>query len=497
MPDRTPTRWTRRAFLATVFAAAVPPVFVPRWRLPGPGAPPFPPAFLWGAASSAYQTEGAADEPGKGRSVWDEFVQRPGAIADGQSGSRACDFFHRYPEDIALLRALGCNAFRFSLAWTRILPDGAGAVRQSGLDFYRRLVDALLAAGIEPVATLFHWDTPATLQRRGGWQSRDMAHWFADYATVAARALADRVRCWLTINEPRSFIGGGYVTGVQAPGLRLGRRQSLAAAHHVLLAHGRAVQALRAHAPRPLRIGIPNDISPALPVAPADANAAYTATFQSPLGHFTPARWWDENAWWHEPIYAGEYPAAALAALGPDAPAIAAGDMATIRQPLDFIAANVYGGRRVTANAQGEAVPQPWPPGFPQTAFGWPVTPEVLYWAPRWLHQRYRLPVFITENGCSTRDWVSLDGQVHDPQRLDFLQRHLRFLAQAAAEGTPLLGYLHWSLLDNFEWQAGYTQRFGLVFVNFPNGHRIVKDSARGYARLIASRGAALAAATA
>src|SRR6185312_7089156 len=292
----------------------------------------------------------------------------------------------------------------------------------------------------------------------------------------------------------RSFIGGGYVAGVQAPGLRLGRKQALAAAHVVLLAHGRAVQALRAGAKQPLRAGIPNDVSPALPVAAADAEAARAATFATPLEHFTAGRWWDENAWWLEPVYAGAYPAAALHALGADAPRIAAGDMAVIHQPLDFCAANLYGGRRVERGASGAAVAQPPPAGAPLTAFGWPVTPEVAYWAPRWLHQRYRLPIFVTENGCATRDWVTLGCTVPDPQRTDFIARHLRFLAQAMAEGTPVLGYLHWSLLDNFEWQAGYTQRFGLLYVDFPTQRRIWKDSARWYRAMIASRGGMLGA---
>lgn len=479
--------WSRRGFLAVAGAAAAAPVFVPAWRQEARGRS-FAPAFLWGAGSSAYQIEGAAEDAGKGRSVWDAFVERPGAIADGQSGRQACDFFNRFRDDIALMRGLGLNAFRFSLAWTRIMPAGTGTVRQVGVDFYSRLVDALLEAGIDPVVTLFHWDTPLELERRGGWQNRDMAGWFADYATIVARALGDRVGWWLTVNEPRSFIGGGYMAGVQAPGLRLARRDSLAAAHVTLLAHGRAVEAVHAATVLPARVGLANDISPALPVAAGDAAAAAAETFTTRVEHFTAARWWDENAWWHEPVYRGAYPAAALEALGADAPAIAAGDMETISRPLSFIAANVYGGRRVAAGAEGAAVEQAWAAGAPLTAFGWHVTPEALYWAPRWLHQRYHLPVLISENGCSTRDWVALDGGVRDSQRRDFTERYLRYLRQAA-EDTPVVGYLHWALLDNFEWQAGYTQRFGLVYVDFPSGKRIVKDSARWYGDVIASRG--------
>ncbi len=510
-----PTPWSRRKFLAAAGCAAgaagalrglgetIPIVADAAGRAQAQPSPAsFPSTFLWGAGSSAYQIEGAANEPGKGQSVWDAFVLQPGTIADGQTGDVACDFFHRYRTDIALMRALHLRAFRFSLAWTRIQPTGVGPARQAGLDFYSRVVDALLAAGIEPVATLFHWDTPLALQSTGGWQNPAIADQFAEYAAIVAGALGDRVRYWLTINEPRSFVGGGYVTGVQAPGLKLALKDSLQLAHNVLLAHGRAVQALRARASRPVQIGIPCDVTPALPLTAADASAALDATFASPLTHFTPAGWWHENAWWLDPVYRGAYPAAAFAALGPNAPTIASGDMAVIRQPLDFFALNLYGGRRVaaapaSAGSAAAAVVQPWPAGFPITTAGWQVTPEALYWAPLWLHQRYALPLFVTENGCATRDWISLDGAVHDPQRLDFADRYLRLLAQVAAQGTPLLGYLHWSLLDNFEWQDGYTQRYGLIYVDFPTSGRVLKRSAPWYAGIAASNGASLTAASA
>ena len=455
---------SRREFLAAG-SAAVP--FL-SWPLGGAQTA----NFLLGTATSAYQVEGAIAADGKGESVWDEFVLRPGAIAGGASGAKACDFYHQFQNDIAIMGAMACNAFRFSVAWTRVLPQGTGAVNQRGLDFYRRLVDALLAAGIEPVLTLFHWDTPVALDRRGGWRTPEMVEWFGAYAAVVARALGDRVRWWLTINEPRSFIGGGYVAGVQAPGLRLERKHALAAAHHVLLAHGRAVQAIRAEAGRAAKVGIPNDCTPVLPTAGVEAETARAATFATPLENFTARGWWNENAWWHEPIYRGAYPAAALAALGPDAPKIAAGDGAAIAQPLDFLAANVYAGRTLSGA---------WPARTARTGFGWPVTPEALYWAPRWLHERYRLPVFVTENGCSEPDGVAPDGAVHDTARQQFTGSYVAALRRAMADGTPVLGYLYWSLLDNFEWQAGYTQRFGLVYVDFDSERRVVKDSGRRF----------------
>ncbi|HEV2289809.1 MAG TPA: GH1 family beta-glucosidase [Candidatus Acidoferrales bacterium] len=457
---------------------------------------PFGENFLWGAAMSAYQTEGAPHEDGKGVSVWDVFSHTPGKIRDNQTGDLACDFYHRYAEDVGHMREMGLTAFRFSVSWPRIFPEGTGQPNPKGLDFYSRLVDALLAANIQPIVTLFHWDTPLALHRRGGWLHRDMPEWFGDYAATVTRALSDRATYWLTINEPRSFIGGAYVTGVQAPGEKLPRREYMRATHITFLAQGRAVQAIRANSKRPVQVGYLNDVSPSLPeseTAP-DVDAARASTFASPLDHFSGAHWWRENAWWFDPVFLGKYPEYALRALAADAPEIRAGDMETIRQPLDFLGANIYGGWLIRAATNGTAEAVPFPAGFPLTAFGWQVTPDAMYWAPKWLYERYKTPIFITENGCATRDWISLDGKVHDPQRIDFTARYLQQLARAARDGVPLLGYLHWSLLDNFEWQEGYTQRFGLTFVDYPTQKRILKDSARWYARVIASRGALLAA---
>lgn len=455
---------------------------------------PFAKDFLWGAATSAYQIEGAANEDGKGPSVWDEFVRERGTIRDEQTGDVACDFYHHYAEDVAHMHEMRLGAFLFSISWPRVMPQGTGAVNAKGIDFYSRLVDALLGAGITPLVTLFHWDTPVALERRGGWRARDMAGWFADYAAVVTRALSDRVTYWLTINEPRSFIGGAYVEPVQAPGEKLSRGDALRAAHITFLAHGRAVQAIRANAKRPVQIGYPCDVSPSLPAtnSAADVAAARESTFASPVDHYSADHWWRENAWWLDPVYRGEYPAEAMAALGADAPEIRAGDMETIRQPLDFLGANIYGGWDVRANADGKAEEVHFAAGFPETAFGWQVTPDAIYWAPKWLYERYKMPILITENGCSTRDWISLDGKVHDPQRIDFAMRYLQALARAANEGVPLRGYLHWSLLDNFEWQEGYTQRFGMIYVDFPRQKRVLKDSARWYARIIATNGAPL-----
>lgn len=454
----------------------------------------FPEGFLWGASTSAYQIEGAIREDGKDLSVWDEFVRQPGAIRDGQTGDVACDFYHRYPEDIAHMQAIGLQAFRFSVSWSRVIPEGTGDVNQKGLDFYSHLVDALLTANIEPVLTLFHWDTPLALMQRGSWEARDMMNWFADYAALLARTLSDRVKYWLTINEPRSFIGGGYVTGEQAPGEKLPPNEYMRAAHITLLAHGRAVQAIRANAKKPALIGYPCDVSPCLPEtnSAADIAAAKAATFASPLDHFSGQFWWRENAWWLDPVYTGNYPQDALSGLGNNTPEIRSGDLETIHQPLDFLAANIYGARLVRATPDGKGQLVAFSAGFPLTAMGWEVTPDALYWGPKWLYERYKLPIFITENGCSCRDWISIDGQVRDPNRIDFTSRYLQALGRASGEGVPMRGYLHWSLLDNFEWQEGYTQRFGMVYVDYPTQKRILKDSARWYAGVIKSKGASL-----
>jgi beta-glucosidase len=459
-----------------------------------PAKSAFPANFIWGAATSAYQIEGAPREDGKDLSVWDEFVRQPGAIRDGTTGDTACDFYHRYAEDIARMQSIGLQAFRFSVAWTRVIPEGVGDINQKGLDFYSHLVDSLLAANITPIVTLFHWDTPLALMQRGSWEARDMASWFADYAALLSRMLSDRVKYWLTINEPRSFIGGGYVTGIQAPGEKLPRNEYMRAAHITLLAHGRAVQAIRANAKKPVLISYPCDFSPCLPETNSAANiaAAQAATFASPIDHFSAQFWWRENAWWLDPVYTANYPQDALTALGEDAPELRPGDLETIHQPLDFLATNIYGGRLVRAAQDGQSQLVAFPPGFPLTAMGWEVTPDAMYWGPKWLHERYKLPIFVTENGCSCRDWVSLDNQVHDPNRIDFTTRYLQALARASSEGIPVQGYLHWSLLDNFEWQEGYTQRFGMIYVDFPTQKRVLKDSAHWYASVIKSNGASL-----
>lgn len=448
----------------------------------------FPKSFAWGAASSAYQIEGAAGVDGRGPSVWDEFCRRPGAVQCGHTGEVACDHYNRMLDDVALMERLGLRAYRFSVSWPRVLPQGVGPVNQRGVDFYDRLVDALLAAGIEPWLTLFHWDFPLALQHRGGWLNRESADWFAEYAATVARRLGDRVGQWITINEPQIYIGLGHGDGTHAPGLRLSLADRLLATHHTLLAHGRGVQAIRANAARRAQVGWAPVMRVDYPadVTPTDVNAARAATFA-----VTAKDSWN-NTWFADPVCLGRYPEDGLRLFGADAPAVMPGDMETIQQPLDFFGVNIYSGTPVRADRDGRAKPVAHPPGVPETAFRWTVSPESLYWGPRFLHERYGLPVVITENGLSSMDWVGVDGRVRDGGRIDFTLRYLLALRRAVRDGVDVRGYFHWSILDNFEWAEGYRHRFGLVHVDYETQQRTIKDSARWYARVIETSGAAL-----
>jgi beta-glucosidase len=448
----------------------------------------FADGFAWGAATAAYQIEGAAREDGRGASVWDVFCRKAGATYSGHTGDVACDHYHRWAEDVALMREIGLSAYRFSISWPRVLPEGTGAVNAAGLDFYDRLVDGLLAAGVTPYATLFHWDFPFALYCQGGWLNRDSAAWFADYARVVVERLSDRVRHWFTLNEPQCFVIFGHQSGIQAPGVQLSTAEVLRVGHHALLAHGTAVQAIRAAATGPVQVGYaPIGIirTPATD-SPADVDAARAATWR--MGGY--GDFWC-SSWWMDPVFHGAYPDDGLAMYAAEMPAGYEDDLATICQPLDFFGFNLYSASRVRAGAGGPETVQ-MPNGYPLTHFNWYVTPEALYWAPRFYHERYGLPIYVTENGLSNVDWPALDGKVHDPQRIDFLARYLRQYRRAAEDGVPLAGYFQWSLLDNFEWAEGYKERFGLVYVDFPTGTRIPKDSAAWYAETIRANGANL-----
>ncbi|MCP4594320.1 MAG: beta-glucosidase [bacterium] len=450
----------------------------------------FPDGFLWGVAAAAYQVEGATSQDGRGPSVWDEFCARPGAVFDGHSGESACDHYHRYPEDIALIADLGANAYRLSISWPRVMARGVGPINEAGLDFYDRVIDALMSRGVTPWVTLFHWDLPSALFHRGGWLNRASVDWFGEYAEAIARRLGDRVQHWMTFNEPQIFLGLGHSTGEHAPGLRYSRPDVLRAAHHVLLAHGRAVERIREHA----------EVKPIIGWAPhgcicyptqdreEDVAAARASMFGVPDGD----GWCFSTAWFADPVVLGQYPEEGLRRFGTEMPPGFQEDLEQIAQPLEFFGVNVYQGRPIAAGEDGLPVERPRQPGFPHTMCHWPVEPKVLYWGPRFLQERYDLPIYVTENGCACMDWVHQDNHVHDAPRIDYLARHLSALRQAIRDGADVRGYFQWSILDNFEWAEGYRMRFGLIYVDFETMERIPKDSYAWYQQVILSNGGCL-----
>ncbi|HSL63868.1 MAG TPA: GH1 family beta-glucosidase [Gaiellaceae bacterium] len=435
----------------------------------------FPRDFVWGAATSAYQIEGATAEDGRGASIWDTFCAREGNVRGGDSGAVACDFYHRYPKDIELMRELGLGAFRFSIAWPRIVPGGRGRVNAAGLDFYDRLVDDLLAAGIRPFVTLYHWDLPQALEDAGGWPVRATAEAFAAYVETVAARLGDRVQHWATHNEPYCASWLGYVVGVHAPG-RTDVRDGAAAAHHVLLSHGLAVEALRREAPG-ARVGIVLDSWPTFPATddPADAAAARE------LDGFRTRLFFD-------PVLRGHYPADVLDQLADAAPPVRDGDLERISAPLDFVGVNNYSRMVVRADAEGRPTVEPPPAGAPTTAMGWEIYPDALHGLLTRLHREYGVEsLYVTENGAAFDDVRAPDGAIDDQDRIAYLEQHLAAVARAIAEGVPVHGYFVWSLLDNFEWAEGYAKRFGIVYVDYETLERVPKASFRWYRDVIAT----------
>ncbi|RZQ60196.1 GH1 family beta-glucosidase [Amycolatopsis suaedae] len=447
----------------------------------------FPRDFLWGAATASYQVEGGATADGRGSSIWDAFTRVNGAIADGASGDVACDHFHRYAEDVALMAELGLPAYRFSIAWSRVMPDGA-TPSPRGLDFYHRLTDELLANGIEPVVTLYHWDLPQAVEDDGGWLDRDTAARFADYAAHVHSGLADRVDRWTTINEPFCAAFLGYGSGVHAPG-RTDKAAALVAGHHLMLAHGRAMRALRSQARPGDSLSIALNFSPAI----ADGDTA---------AHREAARKFDgiHNRFFLDPLLGKGYPDDVLADvehLPGLRDAIADGDLEVLAEPIDWLGVNYYAPTRVTPLDDPRAAsncPLPGllgmdvlPPRGKLTSFGWEQAPDSFTDLLCWLDEYTGIPLVVAENGAAFTDTVSADGAVHDPERADYYTEHLRAVHRAVSRGADVRGYLAWSLLDNFEWAMGYTQRFGLVHVDFDTLRRTVKDSGRHFSRIIAA----------
>jgi beta-glucosidase len=450
-----------------------------------------PAGFTFGVATAAYQIEGGVHEDGRGVSIWDTFSHTQGRVLNGDTGDVACDHYHRYAEDVAIMRDLGVDSYRFSIAWPRVLPEGSGAVNQAGLDFYSRLVDTLLDNGIEPVPTLYHWDLPQPLEDLGGWASRDTANRFADYAAVVVGGLGDRVHRWITLNEPWCSAMLGYGTGRHAPGRTEGEG-ALAAAHHLLLGHGLAVPTIRA-ADSTAQVGITLNLQP---VSAATERAEDRRAAEYSL--------MNANLLFSDPVLAGRYPELARAVYKriTDFGFIQPGDLEKIHAPLDFLGVNYYfpsviaeaahdeadAGSRTAADIGAELVVAD---GAELTAMGWPVESDGLFRLLTWLRSTYPLlpPIYITENGRASDDVVSAEGVVHDPERVRYVDDHLEAVAKAIANGVDVRGYYYWSLMDNFEWAEGYSKRFGLVYVDYRTQQRIPKDSYAWYRDRIASAG--------
>ncbi|MEU3165390.1 GH1 family beta-glucosidase [Streptosporangium sp. NPDC006930] len=421
--------------------------------------------FLWGTATASYQIEGGVAEDGRGVSIWDTFSHRPGRVRDGDTGDVTCDHYHRWPEDIALLSDLGVNSYRFSIAWPRVQPDGRGAINRAGLDFYDRLTDALHEKDIVPAATLFHWDLPQPLEDEGGWLNRDTAYRFAEYAAAVADRLADRIPLWITLNEPFIHMVFGYALGTHAPGRTL-VLDALPAVHHQLLGHGLAVRELRARGAE--KVLITNNCTPVWPASPDPADLAAADAYDTL-----------HNRLFNDPVLLGAYPD--LSAYGVSLDCVRDGDLELIGAPLDGIGINYYNPTRIAAPS-GEGLPfeDVGVTGYPTTAFGWPVVPDGLRELLCGLEARYGdalPPVYVTENGCSQPDEPGPGGTVDDQDRIAFLDGHIEAVERARAEGVDVRGYYVWSLLDNFEWAEGFSQRFGLVHVDFPTGTRTPKAS--------------------
>ena len=435
----------------------------------------FPDGFVWGTATSSYQIEGAVDEDGRGRSIWDTFTRMPGKIEDGSNADRANDHYHRYKEDVGLIKDLGVKAYRFSIAWPRVFPEGTGKPNPKGLDFYDRLLDELLRNGIEPYATLYHWDLPQALQDRvGGWQSSDTSKAFADYAGYVAERLTDRVKNIFTLNEAGRFLNFGYGWGIDAPGLKLPTAELNQARHHVVLAHGLAVQAIRASGRAGTKVGLAENIAACVPAfdTPEHVRAAEMATREL-------------NAGFLGVILEGKYTDGFLEYAGKDAPKFTADELKIIGSKNDFVGLNIYAPQFYIAASDKKPgwTVLPFPASFPHMNSEWlRVGPEVIYWAPRIAAKIWNIEnLYISENGTSSEDKLSADGQVHDLDRIMYLRNYLNQLQRATAEGVPVRGYFLWSLMDNFEWIFGFEKRFGLYRVDFETQARIPKLSAAFY----------------
>ena len=474
---------TRRNFahlIAGSTAAAALPAATPQAEAQTPNATnlSFPQGFLWGSATASYQVEGAVKEGGRGTTIWDTFSHTPGKTHAGDTGDVADDFYHNYAKDVQLMQDLGLKTCRFSIAWSRIFPTGTGAPNQPGVDFYRRVVDTLLQHGIEPYATLYHWDLPQPLQDRGGWENRDTAKAFADYAGYIAGMLQPQVKHFMTTNEISTFIDLGYGNGTHAPGLQVGPKRHAQAAHYAVLGHGMAVRAIRASVPTAM-VGLAENPRAIVPVidTPEQVEAARKGMRE-------------ENARYLGVILSGKYTDLYLKKLGPNAPQFTPEDMSLIGSPLDFVGTNIYQPTYVRADdSEAGYTVVPNPSSYPAMFSPWlTVGPQALYWGPKLTYELWKpKALYITENGCSSADVVAPDGHIYDTDRVMYFRNYLTQLQRAVAEGVPVKGYFLWSLLDNYEWADGYEKRFGITYVDFKTQKRTPKLSSMLYKQIIAN----------
>ncbi|HEX2925355.1 MAG TPA: GH1 family beta-glucosidase [Ruminiclostridium sp.] len=446
----------------------------------------FKEGFVWGTATAAYQIEGCVNEGGRGESVWDEFCRTKGNIDDGDSGDLACDSYHRFSEDIQLMKQIGVKAYRFSISWTRILPKGTGEINMEGVNYYNNLIDELLENGIEPYVTLFHWDYPMELQYKGGWLNPESPQWFANYAAICSGLFSDRVKYWVTSNESQCYIGFGLGTGWHAPGLKLPANQVVRAWHHNLKGLGLAAKAIRENAKGEVKVGLVSCGEVGIPASEceADIQAARNVLFDRETTEELNFGYGDL----FDPAIKGRYPERLI----PYLPKGWQDDMKDICVPLDFVGLNVYIGAVVKGSEKSKYEYQKLPVGIGKTSMEWAFKPESLYWVTRLIYERYNIPVYITENGMANNDWISTDGKINDTQREDYMNQYLSALSKSIDDGADVRGYFYWSLLDNFEWAYGYSKRFGLVYVDYSNYSRKLKQSALRYKSIIETNGEVL-----
>ncbi len=453
--------------------------------------------FVWGAATSSFQIEGGFDQDGRGASIWDEFTRLPNRVMRNHGGELACDHRNRYREDVKLMAQIGLKAYRFSIAWPRVMPDGTGSISEQGLDFYSDLVDALLEHGITPWVTLYHWDLPWSLHLRGGWLNPEISDAFEAYAEAVVKRLGDRVTHWMTINEPQVITCMGYADGSFAPGLKLSLKELCIVSKNLLLSHGKAVRVIRGIQGERAQVGWApvGVLTQPLEVTQAHVDAARQATFdvRAPGDH-SPAQlrqtFWN-SAWWMDPVYRGTFPEVALQRFGNHIPRDFEQGLDIICQPADFFAANIYISEFAESDGNGGYRQVDPGPDTASNTMGWDICPDALYWGARFFHERYQLPIVVTENGIPQTDLL-VDGKVSDPNRIAFMSAYLKGLKQASREGVPVHGYFYWSLMDNFEWSSGYKQRFGIVHVDYATQRRTLKQSAHWYGDVIRSNGAIL-----